>query len=84
MALKLELQLEPRVEERLRDLAAKTGINLDEYVARLVESCFPPPPTPVLTGEAWEKEFRAWIDSHKGSPTRIDDSRESIYEGRGE
>jgi hypothetical protein len=84
MALKLELQLEPRVEERLRDLAAKTGINLDEYVARLVESCFPAPPAPVLTGEAWERELRAWAASHKPLSTPVDDSRESIYQGRGE
>jgi hypothetical protein len=40
-------------------------------------------PTP-MSSEQWIAELRAWIASHPRLPYEADDSRESIYEGRGE
>jgi Arc/MetJ-type ribon-helix-helix transcriptional regulator len=34
--------------------------------------------------EAWIARVRAWSDSHPAVEGFVDDSRESIYEGRGE
>lgn len=36
------------------------------------------------TAEEWIAKFRAWAASHPKSDVIADDSRESIYEGRGE
>jgi hypothetical protein len=37
-----------------------------------------------LTPEEWIKEHTAWVNSHPPVTTFVDDSRESIYAGRGE
>jgi hypothetical protein len=37
-----------------------------------------------LSPEEWVKSFRRWVESHRDVPHPVDDSRESIYEGRGE
>jgi len=37
-----------------------------------------------LPYEEWVKWFRAWVDSHPKRDIEIDDSRETIYAGRGE
>ena len=34
--------------------------------------------------EAWSKALHGWANSHPKRPIVIDDSRDSIYEGRGE
>ena len=39
---------------------------------------------PKETAEEWVKRFMAWVDSHPKRPIEFDDSRESIYAGRGE
>ncbi|MDA1052360.1 MAG: hypothetical protein O3C40_18025 [Planctomycetota bacterium] len=37
-----------------------------------------------LTAQEWCDRFDQWADSHKAIPREADDSRESIYAGRGE
>jgi hypothetical protein len=37
-----------------------------------------------LSPEEWSKEWRAWLASHTSRNPNFDDSRESIYAGRGE
>jgi hypothetical protein len=37
-----------------------------------------------LTAEQWSREWRAWAESHPELDHIADDSRESIYAGRGE
>jgi hypothetical protein len=39
---------------------------------------------PKLSGEEWAQAFREWAASHPRTTHFVDDSRESIYEGRGE
>jgi hypothetical protein len=34
--------------------------------------------------EAWARRLQAWVDTHPARPIAIDDSRESLYSGRGE
>jgi hypothetical protein len=34
--------------------------------------------------EAWTRRLQSWVDSHPARPITIDDSRESVYSGRGE
>jgi hypothetical protein len=41
-------------------------------------------PPSQLPPEEWVKWFRAWAESHPKRDIEIDDSRETIYEGRGE
>ena len=38
----------------------------------------------LLPPEEWVREFRKWARSHKPRNPHLDDSRESIYEGRGQ
>jgi hypothetical protein len=44
----------------------------------------PVTPPPNETAEEWIARFRAWVESHPKRAIEFDDSRESIYEGRGE
>ncbi len=37
-----------------------------------------------LSPDEWIRQFRDWAVSHPRRQIQIDDSRESIYEGRGE
>jgi hypothetical protein len=36
------------------------------------------------TPDQWARRLQAWVDTHPPRPLTIDDSRESIYAGRGE
>jgi Arc/MetJ-type ribon-helix-helix transcriptional regulator len=38
----------------------------------------------ILPPAEWVREFRKWARSHKTRSRHLDDSREAIYEGRGE
>lgn len=38
----------------------------------------------ILPPDEWIIEFTAWARSHRPRDSKLDDSRESIYEGRGE
>lgn len=37
-----------------------------------------------VSPQIWAEEFRRWAAGHRRLPREADDSRESIYEGRGE
>ena len=41
-------------------------------------------PAASLTAEEWCERFETWAASHRDLPHEADDSRESIYSGRGE
>jgi hypothetical protein len=41
-------------------------------------------PTAFASYQEWAKAFREWVESHPKKDTLVDDSRDSIYAGRGE
>ena len=89
--MSITLQLAPETEQRLRVKAAAEGKSVEEYLALLAESSInsngPTAPlsnTQEKTPEQRVAELLAWVNSHKPLPYIADDSRESIYAGRGE
>ena len=83
------------VEQRLKGKAARSGLTLEEYLLRLAVReaeapepaaagpaiCYPPG---YASRADWSKALREWAASHPRVDHFVDDSRESIYEGRGE
>jgi hypothetical protein len=90
----LHLDLSTETETHLREQAAADGKDIGQFVREAVEAQLtsrgmapptsaPLPPSPE-TAQEWIARFDAWVQAH---PTRgyvADDSRESIYAGRGE
>ena len=44
----------------------------------------PLPPSPGEPPDEWVRRLQAWVDTHPARPIAIEDSRESLYTGRGE
>ncbi len=92
----LTIQLRPETEQKLRERAALTGVTLEKYLHQLIEHAAEesdangaapgekPPSGGQQSADAWVASLKAWAASHQSLPTLADDSRESIYEGRGE
>jgi hypothetical protein len=82
-AMTLTLKLSPETEKKLREKAARAGQTLEAYLEQLAaESAGGSAAT--LSANEWAVQLRAWIASHKSLDTPAHDSRESIYEGRGQ
>jgi hypothetical protein len=85
----LTIQLPPEIEEKLRERAAQFGKPFETFLQEVAERAAKdetakvPPPPPMST-EEWIAEWRAFVNSRPARPIIADDSRESIYEGRGE
>jgi hypothetical protein len=85
------VELSPRTEYLLREKAAALGQSLETYLQALAEQAAVGNGAPAeklaaaqpTTGQ-WEAEWRAWAVGHARLPYVADDSRESIYAGRGE
>ena len=84
----LTLSFPPEVEACLGERAAAAGQDVESFVREAVEEKLATAAT--ATGpegksyEQWAEEFKAWIARHKPVSHFVDDSRESIYAGRGE
>jgi hypothetical protein len=60
------------------------AVDLIERLVAMLRTC-PPVQTPnQLDPEAWSAALRRWAESHPKREIEIDDSRETIYAGRGE
>jgi hypothetical protein len=71
----------------LTGLPAPVAEELRKLVATLRDNLVPGPGPTASAGEspdAWARRLRAWVDTHPARPITIDDSRESLYTGRGE
>ncbi len=86
----LNIPLSPEKEAKLRERAAAAGKNVAEYVLEVVEEelamtteAAPPLDTPQKKDQ-WENDLDAWAASHPHLAAIADDSRDSIYAGRGE
>ncbi|MBI5863070.1 MAG: hypothetical protein HZB38_00885 [Planctomycetes bacterium] len=87
----LHVPLSDASEARLRAYAAASGKDVPSVIAEAIEeklAIFEEEATEQKhrsrTTEQWLAEFRRWVASHKRVDHFVDDSRESIYEGRGE
>jgi hypothetical protein len=81
--MSVTLDLPPETERTLRAKAAQSGQTLEEYLEALASAAISTRPA-ALSADDWVVQFRAWVASHERLPVLADDSRESIYEGRGE
>ena len=72
----------------LTGLPAPVANELQRLVATLRNNLgragSPPASFEQVPYEAWAQRLQSWIDSHPARPITFDDSRESIYAGRGE
>jgi hypothetical protein len=88
------LNLPPAIEQQLKAKAERFGLTLEQYLLHLAvcdaasEPVLSPPeityPPGFATPEEWTKALREWAESHPRVEHFVDDSRESIYAGRGE
>jgi hypothetical protein len=83
----------PDTEENLRALAAQSGQTGESFLGALAEAaveqarnlaCQSPQPFRDRSPEERLAALHAWVNSHSHITAVADDSRESIYAGRGE
>ena len=81
-------EIKPETAEMLAAQARSRGLSVDDYLRTLLPSAHgdfeEQPLYHSATPEEWVRVFRAWAASHPELPAIADDSRESIYQGRGE
>jgi len=88
--MKVTLNLTSEKEKLLKEKAAKAGLSLENYLLTLVERdvilANGQEMSGILTPVQWSAEWRTWANRERHLPINlaIDDSRESIYAGRGE
>jgi predicted transcriptional regulator len=94
--MSLTIELPAETQKRLQENARAKGVSVKSYVEDLVRndtdtqskisqpSRVETPKLDELSTERWIAEFEAWTSSHRPLPYLADDSRESIYAGRGE
>ena len=81
-------QIKPETAEMIAEEARARGLSVDEYLRSLLPQTNGGAQEKRLyetaTPEEWVRVFREWAASHPALPMLANDSRESIYEGRGE
>ena len=83
----LDIRFSNETEAKLRARAQETGRDIEQVVRDAVEEKLSDraPTAVALSPEARAAAWRAWAASHTAPPNvTLDDSRESIYAGRGE
>jgi hypothetical protein len=81
------IEIDDAVASALEAEARARHMTLSGYLQTLAERVKPDEPAKSpdrLSYEEWLKLFEDWLASHKRLDYIADDSRESIYEGRGE
>jgi hypothetical protein len=88
------IELAADTEQKLREQASRSGKSLETYVQELAEratqdqAAAGPSATPSAPTEETPEQkvamWRAWVAKQPRRNVIADDSRESIYEGRGE
>jgi hypothetical protein len=77
----INVPLSEPAQQQLRRRAAEEGMPLEEF-ARTVLEREAAAMLPEKTAEEWIAEWRAWTSSRPKRDLTMDDSRESIYQGR--
>lgn len=80
----MQLNLPPDTEAILRQQALALGLSLEEFAAQKLDELVEKPQATPKDHRAWLERVRAWSESHPEVKHFVDDSRERIYEGRGE
>ena len=82
----LNLKLSSETETRLREQAATSGLNLEAFVLQVVIEKLgdAEPIAHTRNGAEWAERLRECINLHPVVSHFVDDTRESIYAGRGE
>lgn len=85
----IKIPLSPDTEARLRERAAEAGKDPATYAREALEeklAASEEKATIAVSMAAGQRieEFLDWVTSHRPINHPVDDSRESIYEGRGE
>lgn len=81
--MSITISLPSEMEQKLREKAARAGQTLEAYLEQLAADSAGGSATD-LSPEEWAAQFHAWVASHQPLAGLADDSRDSIYEGRGE
>lgn len=88
--MSITIELPPEAQKNLLDQARLEGKTPEEVLSQLAQqwlgngkSAAGRPPEQ-LSPEEWVADLRAWAASHQPVGHFVDDSRESIYAGRGE
>jgi len=84
--MNIVLQLSPETEAKLLQQAVRVGKPPEELAMKALEEQLAAE-SPVLetqTAQQWIADFHRWAESHRQLPHEADDSRDSIYAGRGE
>lgn len=85
--MNIDLPLNSVMQQKLSQFAALTGKSVDELILEAVEDKLADANVEESTVSTfapnWIDELRAWSNSHSAVTHFVDDSRESIYEGRG-
>ena len=83
--MNLRIELPPSLEQNLKMRAAETGQDLQSFVLAALSSLEPiKSEVAKLTSEEFGSRLDALAKLHLTAPASFDDSRESIYAGRGE
>lgn len=85
----LSFSLSPEAEQRLRERARASGLSPDDFARRVVEQAVASQTNGSHSTPSGERTRRVsrlheWAGSVKPTGHSVDDSRESIYSGRGE
>ena len=76
------LELPPEIEARFVAEAQAHGVPIDAFLKAYLIQHAPPVTGSDMSAEEWERQFRAWAESHDRSIPPLSDeavSRESIY-----
>lgn len=82
----MQLNLPPTTEAILRHRAIAAGKDVETFAIQILQELaqveFEAKP-PIRSHDEWVAALREWSSSHPRTNRLVDDSRESIYEGRG-
>lgn len=85
--MNLNVNVPKVIEERLKARAAASGKDVEAYVLEVVRESLDrelPEQARSIDDATFKKLLSEIQERHKNSPPDVDDSRESIYAGRGE
>lgn len=82
----IKISLSPALEDKLKERAAASGQDVAVVAAELIEQAIAGNGGTALdlSPEQRAAEWRSWAENHPRLGHSVDDSRQSIYRGRGE